>query len=161
MLTRMNATNGTQRHTKADAANPFGDFLREVKKTHNCETVADLVRLIGIDQSSVSRYLSGQSEPTVRNLRKIADRLGVTLGYLMVAAGMASREDLGMVAGSPPMMRLASVFRDAQQFLDNPTSSDPEKQFLLKSVRGLLNMTLEAHAGAPHEPSHAERQRRR
>ncbi|HEY6110037.1 MAG TPA: helix-turn-helix transcriptional regulator [Gemmatimonadales bacterium] len=156
----MAATNSARRQPAA-SANPFGDFLREVQSQYGCKTVADLVRLIGVDQSSVSRYLSGQSEPTPANLRKIAAKLGVTLGYLMVHAGIATREDLGMVEGSPVPLRTAPVLLAAQAFLDDPTSSRPEKDFLIRSVRALLNITLEAHEGAPHEPSHAERQRRR
>jgi len=120
-------------------------------ETYGCQTVADLVRLVDLDQSSVSRYLSGQSEPTMENLRKIARGADRTVGDLMVAGGMATPQELGMVR--PPTRRLAPVLRSVQDVLDDPVSTDMEEQFLLKSIRGLLNMVLEARQPVIAEPA--------
>lgn len=159
MLTRMMMAPARRRRDQRPepTTNAFGDFLREVSATHGCASVADLVRLIGVDQSSVSRYLSGQTEPTLDNLRKIASSLGMSLGSLMVAGGISPAEELGLAPAPQP--RLASVLRDAQAFLDHPDSTKKAKQFLLKGYRGLLDMCVEARDGVPHEPTAAERSR--
>ena len=67
---------------------PFGDFLRQIMERYGHESIADLVRLIGVDQSSVSRWLMGQSEPSLDNLNKIANNLGLSMDELLIAAGV-------------------------------------------------------------------------
>jgi transcriptional regulator with XRE-family HTH domain len=132
MLARMMAT---ARSTE------FADFLRQIQETHNLGNIAELSRFLGIQQSSVSRWLDGSSEPSLANLRKIADRLDAPVGEVIVDAGVLTSREMGKVAAKP--RRLAPVLRDVQDFLDDPRSTDKEKQFLLKSVRGLLNMIME------------------
>jgi transcriptional regulator with XRE-family HTH domain len=143
------------------AVNTFGDYLREVMRTYECESVAELVRLLGVDQSSVSRYLTGQNEPTLANLRKIAEAQGASLGAVMVAGGIATREELGMVIPATPPQRLATALRAAQDFLDHPDSSKQTKQWLVQMVRGLVDMCIERRDGVPSEPGAAERRRGR
>jgi len=160
MLTCMMAAATRRRRVERaePTVNTFGEFLRKVMETHQCTSVAELVRLIGVDQSSVSRYLTGQNEPTLDNLRKIASSLGMTLGDLMVSGGIADAQELGQVA-TPPR-RLAPVLRAAQDFLDHPDTTKKAERFLLKAYQGLLDMCIEARDGIPHEPSAAERARR-
>lgn len=123
-------------------AGTFSDYLRRVQNLYGFTSVAELARFLDIQQSSVSRWLDGSSEPSLANVRKISDRLDASVGEIMVEADILSKQDIGKQATRP--RRLAPVLRDVQDFLDDPESTDREKQLLLKSIRGLLNIILEA-----------------
>lgn len=159
MLTRMMVSAKDARRRPSISPSPFGDFLRGVMAAHGHESVADLVRLLEIEQSSVSRWLQGVSEPSLDNLRKIAGKLGTNLGELLAAAGVASREELGIAGGRA--RRMAPVLNDIQNFVEDKSTSDRQGQFVLKTARGVLNMAIESRDGVQHEPSHSDRQKRR
>ncbi len=67
--------NGPERDC-ASTAPPFAARLRELLVAASL-TQADLARLAEVDQSSISRYLRGECEPNLRQLRAIARALGV------------------------------------------------------------------------------------
>lgn len=132
MLGRMMVA--TRKHDR-QATTQLAIFLREIMETYGHQHVADLVRLVDVDQSSVSRYLSGQSEPTLTNLRRMANGLDMTIGELMVVAGLATDEELGRVVQS---RKYAKVLQEIQDVED--TATDEEAQVLLLVVRDALNM---------------------
>lgn len=87
--------------TKAAQASDFGLYLRKLMDAKGFDTDADLSRATGIDSSMISKWWSG-TQPSIDSLRKVAPRLGVRLGDLMVHAGLATPDELGMTAPPPP-----------------------------------------------------------
>jgi transcriptional regulator with XRE-family HTH domain len=96
----------------------------------------ELARRLDVSPNWVSLRITGQQAITPEDAVLIAETLGISLGELM---------------GTPPTRRrrLAPVLSDVQDFLDDEEhpATDREKQFILKAIRGLLNMTLEARGG--------------
>jgi transcriptional regulator with XRE-family HTH domain len=109
----------------------------------------ELARRLNVSPNWVSLRTTGQQSITPEDAVLIAEGLDISLSDL-----------IGTPPNRTPRRRLAPVLGDVQDFIDE-VATDHEKQFLLKSIRGLLNMTIEAHQGVTHEPTHAERQRRR
>lgn len=78
-----------------------GDFGRWLDATmeNNRIKSRDLARQIGVTDSAVSRWRSGQSKPSVRTATKIADALGVDPLRLIVTTGHLD----GSLAGVDPL----------------------------------------------------------
>lgn len=65
------------------ARTPFADRLAHLlRRTGHSQ--ADLARLADVDQSSISRYLRGDCEPNLRQLRSLARALRVPVTALML-----------------------------------------------------------------------------
>lgn len=69
--------NGGTRAVKAFAA-----ALREIRKRMGL-TQEDLARLVGVERSTVTKWESGQNEPPLPMLAKLADVLGVPADELL------------------------------------------------------------------------------
>lgn len=98
----------------------------------------DLEAVSGVSASLISRYQSGGITPTAQNLRKLAPHLGVTLGDLMVASGLATPEELGMVTGAPSRARLDPAVAEANHYLADPRLPDNAKDHLRATLRGAV-----------------------
>ena len=68
----------------------MGSRIREARKAANM-TQAELAAKIGINRATLSKYESGIIEPSVAQLRLIADALNVTVGYLTGYESMGSK----------------------------------------------------------------------
>lgn len=55
-----------------------------------------------VDGSTLSNLRTGKAAPGIKLLRKLAPHLGRSLGELLVAAGLATPDELGMVAEPLP-----------------------------------------------------------
>jgi transcriptional regulator with XRE-family HTH domain len=125
----------------------------------------DLEAASGVSASLISRYQAGEITPTPENLRKLAPVLGVRLGDLMVESGLATREELGMVAPPSPLPRVDPVVADAQRHLADPHMPDAIKDYLRATVKGAIaywRQQLDLHSvppGVPLEPETAGRGR--
>ena len=53
----------------------MGEKLKKMLEEKNVKQV-DIARLLGVSEVLVSRYVSGQSNPTVPSVKKIAEYLG-------------------------------------------------------------------------------------
>lgn len=60
----------------------LGDSLREARKKAKF-TQEKLAKEIGVQRSVISKYESGTIDPTVGQLQRIADALGVSVDYLL------------------------------------------------------------------------------
>lgn len=98
----------------------------------------DLEAVSGVSASLISRYQSGGITPTAQNLRKLAPHLGVTLGDLMVASGLATPEELGMVTDAPARTRLDAAVAEANRYLADPRLPDNAKDHLRATIRGAV-----------------------
>jgi transcriptional regulator with XRE-family HTH domain len=121
----------------------------------------DLEAASGVSASLISRYQSGDISPTVQNLRKLAPFLDVTLGELMVEAGLATPEELGMVAHARPAEgeALDPSLVEAQRLLADPALADEAKDYLRDTIKGAIAYWRQQLGlrRAPREPSAADR----
>jgi transcriptional regulator with XRE-family HTH domain len=120
----------------------------------------DLEAASGVSASLISRYQSGGISPTVQNLRKLAPFLNVTLGELMVEAGLATPEELGMVAHARPEAEpLDPGLTEAQRLLADPNLPDEAKDYLRDIVKGAIAFWRQqlGLVRPPREPSAADR----
>jgi transcriptional regulator with XRE-family HTH domain len=60
----------------------FGKRMRELRESKKL-TQAELARLCGLGESTISFYESGKREPNYKNLLCIAEKLGTTPNYLL------------------------------------------------------------------------------
>lgn len=129
----------------------FADYLRQVMAAHGLTSVADLVRLLEVDQPTVARWLNGQhSRPSLKHLRGIAERLDVPLPILIVEAGLATATEMAIrparSAALPPEIRAIL------QLINDPNIPDRYKRILLKGVSQARLFFLEMFQ-APREPA--------
>lgn len=71
----------------------MGSRIREARKAANM-TQVELATKIGINRATLSKYESGIIEPSVAQLRLIAEALNVTVGYLTGYETMGSKQFL-------------------------------------------------------------------
>lgn len=145
---------------RRDPQTEFGWYLRRLMDARGFETDGDLQLASGLDASVISRWQAGGGAPTVQNLRKIAGPLGVHLGDLMVAAGLATKAELGMeyVAPPPPPI-LDKALQGPAKLLRDEQIPDVHKDKLRDLITAAVDFWYK-HMGvvdAPHEPSAAER----
>ena len=70
------------RMSKQTWLNEFGNRLAKVMCLKN-KTQIDLVKETGISQSTISRYITGRSCPSILELRRISDALNCTISDLV------------------------------------------------------------------------------
>jgi len=119
----------------------------------------DLEAASGVSASLISRYQSGDISPTVQNLRKLAPYLDVTLGELMVEAGLATPEELGMVANARTAEPLDRSLVEAQRLLADEALADEAKDYLRDTIKGAIAYWRQQLGlqRPPREPSAADR----
>ncbi|NUR70720.1 MAG: helix-turn-helix domain-containing protein [Hamadaea sp.] len=143
---------------RRDPQSPFGWYLRRLMDSHGFLSDGDLEAASGVSASLISRYQAGEITPTPENLRKLAPVLGVRLGELMVESGLATREELGMVAPPSPKPRVDPVLADAQRHLADPRLPGEVKDYLRATVKGAIaywRQQLDLHT-VPAGPSRPE-----
>jgi transcriptional regulator with XRE-family HTH domain len=143
----------------------FGWYLRGRMDACGYASDGDLESVSGVSASLISRYQSGDISPTVQNLRKLAPFLNVTLGELMVEAGLATAEELGMVPHVRPAdaESLDRGLVEAQRLLGDPALAEEAKDYLRETVKSAIVYWRQqlGLSRAPREPSAADRARGR
>lgn len=127
-------------------ATEFGRYLRSLAEAKGWYTDAELSRAIGIDGTMLSKWWSGTTEPSIESLRKIAPPLGVRLGDLLVQAGKATPEELGMrgaPAPSPPSTPREPLLRDVTAALQDESIPSDERQHLRRGVQHAYDLWRE------------------
>lgn len=61
---------------------------------HRAGGISRLAKDAGIPQATASRLVNGVGEPSLDSLRKVGKVLGYTLGEMMIAAGLATPEEM-------------------------------------------------------------------
>lgn len=144
---------------RQDPKTNFGWYLRRLMDAKGYESDADLDKVSGVDASLISKWQAG-GKASLENLRKVAPHLGVRLGDLLVEAGMATPEELGMV-GKPPKLPPAVVdpgLREASEILESRHVPDADKDELRELVGEAVGYWRRRRpTPGPHEPSHTER----
>ncbi|NUS54616.1 MAG: helix-turn-helix transcriptional regulator [Streptomycetaceae bacterium] len=144
---------------RRDPQTPFGWYLRSLMERHGFESDSDLEAASGVSASLISRYQSGEVVPTAQNLRRLAPHLGVSMGQMMVEAGLATPEELGMVSRTPSAAApLDPSLAEAQRILADPDRPDAAKDYLRDTLRGAVAYwRQQTGIRTQHEPSAAER----
>lgn len=101
---------------------PFGEFLAARMDALGINGT-DLARLSGVDSSTISNLKGSTYEPGLKVLRKLAKPLGLTLGEVLVAAGVGKPEDFTITTAAP----LRPSLQRAQDRFDDPNLSDKRK----------------------------------
>ncbi len=145
---------------RRDPQTPFGWYLRALMERHGFESDSDLEAASGVSASLISRYQSGEVVPTAQNLRRLAPHLGASMGQLMVEAGLATPEELGMVArASAAATPLDPSLAEAQRILADPDRPAAAKEYLRDTLKGAVAYWRQQTGirQASHEPTAAER----
>lgn len=144
---------------RRDPRTTFGWYLRTRMDAQGFASDGDLEAASGVSASLISRYQSGDISPTVQNLRKLAPYLDVTLGELMVEAGLATPEELGMVANARTAEPLDRSLVEAQRLLADEALADEAKDYLRDTIKGAIAYWRQQLGlqRPPREPSAADR----
>lgn len=98
------------------------DRLREMREKRGL-TQRELARLCSMGENQINKYENGGGEPSISNLKLIAQELGVTTDYL-----------LGL-SDSPNERTDVSLRPDERQLLEAYTAGDGLKMFALMYER--------------------------
>jgi len=90
--------------TRTRAAASFGEYFEALMKASGFANREMLAKVSGVDATTMGRWVKDGRPPTLDKLLAVAPHLGVRAGDLMVAAGLATREDLGMVGTPGPTL---------------------------------------------------------
>lgn len=145
----------------ARATAPFGDYFRDLMRAAGYERAHALARDTGVSHANIGRWLDGTASPSVDALRRIAPHVGVRLGDLMVHAGLATREELGMIGGAPaPGPALPAVIRSILSRLANPRFKQRHKDVLLAFIQDDVDRWDNMMDAIEVERAEARRERR-
>lgn len=134
----------------------FSRYLRAIQNDHGYESIADLARLLDEEPATVGRWLSGDSEPSLEKLRRMAPNLRVHIVDLMVAAGLLSTAETGRKAS--PARPLPKEIRDIMELIDDENIPDYYQKVLLQGVASARKYFL-ALFRAPKEPAMRQKTR--
>jgi transcriptional regulator with XRE-family HTH domain len=147
--------------TRADSG--FGEYFEKLMRVSGFANPAELGRASGIDPTSISRWIRGERPPTLDRLIMVAPHLGVRAGDLVVKAGLATREELGMI-GDPPAApeppELRPVEHEIRQRLSDPTKTARHKRALENHLQYSLELFDEVVAQVENSPREPRMRRR-
>jgi ribosome-binding protein aMBF1 (putative translation factor) len=72
----------------------FGRYLARQMTARGFTTTGELARELGVNRSDVSRWINGQTQPSVPWLRKLAPVLRVPVLELLIEAGHITRREV-------------------------------------------------------------------
>lgn len=116
----------------------FNNFVDELMKREGIATDAELARLASIPSSVISRWRSGQMQPSRDNLRKLAAPLNVPPVLLWISAGLAKAEEMDL-SGQVDLTVLPTELDDLIALYRDERATDDDRAYLRRSVTGLIN----------------------
>lgn len=78
------------------------DYLRAAMKAKGYANAADLARQSGLNETQISRWMRGQGQPSLANLRRLVPALGRPMLELTVAAGHLDPDEAQMKTRPEP-----------------------------------------------------------
>lgn len=120
----------------------LGQRIAEARQARDL-TASSLARMVGISRAAVAQWESGETEPSSRNLRKVAEAVGVTLEWLGQGKGAA----LGVLPNKNPLAEAERV--DSQKL-------PPEQAKILTAAIGgrkaeIWRITSDVLSGAGYQ----------
>jgi len=127
----------------------FREYLRRLmdETRPRIPDFAELSRLTGINQSLFSRWRSGQVQPGVDSLRKVAAALNVQPVRLYLAAGLTDAAELGL-AGEVDMTVVPAEIRELIALYLDARLSDEQRTYVRRIVAD-VSAGLRAELAAP------------
>lgn len=119
---------------------PFEDFAAYVdalRERARIGTDAELARRSGIASSVISRWRSGQMQPSRENLAKLAEALGVKPVQLWVAAGLAHPDEMDL-SGEIDLRVLPREIQDLADIYRDPRLSGAGRESLRHHLQLLI-----------------------
>jgi len=134
----------TQAIATSERRTAFGLYLDAAMRESKLNDVR-LAERSGLDKSNFSHWRVGRTQPKAENLRAIAPHINRRLGDLLIVAGHATAEELGMIAPDIPIeiKELVEAIKDV---------ADHERQAMLALVRQMTK-TYKAVRPAPKKRS--------
>lgn len=116
---------------------PWPDYLRQAAGAAGYQTAAALAQALGVNDSVVSRWLSGKTQTEVPMIRRLAPILRIPVLELLVAAGHIDAAEAKMKdTPKPPPVPVGSGV-DPEVLAELATAS-PEA---IEAVRAVLRAT--------------------
>lgn len=116
----------------------FGRYLRALMDNAGIPDFAELSRLTGVSQSQFSMWRRGMTQPSRRNLKRIAPALGLNSPLtLYLTAGLDEQEDLELDSQPDftvlpkPFLELLEVYEELQRV--------GQEDMVLSSIRVLVD----------------------
>lgn len=133
----------------------FNKYLRALMQQAEISDYAELSRLTGVSQSQFSNWRHGRTQPSRRNLKRIAPGLGLSSPLtLYLAAGLDEHEDLELDS-QPDFTVLPKPFQELLEVYEQLKLAGQE-DMVLSSVRvlvdGLKAQVRGVQAGQPSGP---------
>jgi transcriptional regulator with XRE-family HTH domain len=143
---------------KASPASTAGEYFESLLKASEFANRAELGEASGVDPGTIGRWIRGEKLPTLDKLLAVAPHLKVRAGDLVVAFGLATMEDLGMV-GAPPVAT-RPVEREIHARLSDPTKTARHKRALENHLEYSLELFDEVVAQVENSPREPRMRRR-
>ncbi len=125
----------------------FAEYLRALMDTAGISDYAELSRLSGINQTQLSNWRRGISQPSRESLSKIAPVLGVRASNLWLVADLADEEELGLDE-RPDLTVLPRAIAELIDVWRDGRLSDEQRAALLSAV-ALAVSGVRAQLGKP------------
>lgn len=142
--------------TKTRTTGTFGEYFDALLRASEFANRVELGEASGVDPGTLGRWSRGEIRPTLDKLIRVAPHLGVRAGDMAVAAGLATREELGMIGPPPaPPEEITDVERDIRARLKDPTKTPRYKRALLRHLAysvELFDEVVDEVANQPREP---------
>lgn len=95
----------------------------------------------GLDNARISAWEQGTTDPSIEQMRQVADGLSLTLGQVLVIAGYGTPDDFGGAEPPPPAPPVASI--------DYALDHDPDlSDFARRTLREMLGSIRAVESGA-------------
>lgn len=129
----------------------FGAYFSTLMEARGL-TNMELSRLSGVENGSLSRWRRNLDTPSPISLRRVAPHLGVRYGDLLVAADLATPEELGMHGSPPPPGGpLPTALRKVVSLLLDPGVTEHDKSMLLVGIERTIEL-WDGMRKPPREP---------
>lgn len=115
----------------------FPTYLRKAMAAARIDSASDLARASGIGEAQISRWLRGQNQPDLANLRRLSRHLGRPLLELLVAAGHLEPREAAMKdqPDPPELIRMdviSAIREDPQLAVEAKAHLEHQYELLLR-----------------------------
>lgn len=115
----------------------FAAYVDALRKRSRIASDAELARQSGIASSVISRWRSGQMQPSRENLAKLADALDVKPVQLWVAAGLAHPDEMDL-SGEIDLRVLPAEMQQLSDLYMDDRMTAADRDYLRRHVEMLV-----------------------
>lgn len=131
----------------------FNKFLEARMKIVGIRDRAELARLAEIDQTQLSNWRLGKTQPSKESLKKVARPLGVRPVVLYLAAGLMTADELDLET-QPALVALPPELDELVNLYSDEALNNEERELLLSQARGIsLGIRAMAAVRRANEPA--------